>query len=199
MKAKSLLGVYLDCRRARPEWAAGLQQQADMALREFARRGDVKWVSLMTWAGANPRSLGPAVEDLAAPDDPETYSTAIEEACSARSVAVLHALKLNAADDFDHILMMAGRWLDAPTIGYLIDRGAKPNDRADGSSFLLDHTLDAMNSLDKDDVAAATGRPRETCCPCSVFWWIEAQYGRHPRNRPTHSGYSFRGSIRTAR
>jgi hypothetical protein len=30
VKAKSLLGVYLDCRRARPDWAAALQQQADM-------------------------------------------------------------------------------------------------------------------------------------------------------------------------
>jgi len=37
------------------EFASQLQEQADRALRHFCERGDLKWVSLLMWAGADPR------------------------------------------------------------------------------------------------------------------------------------------------
>jgi len=33
-----------------------------MALRQFCNDGNLKWVSLLIWAGANPRSRGPTLE-----------------------------------------------------------------------------------------------------------------------------------------
>jgi hypothetical protein len=63
LKAKTTLGSYLDCRRSRPELATQLQEQADMTLRQSCQVGHLKWVSLLIWAGANPRSRGPALDD----------------------------------------------------------------------------------------------------------------------------------------
>jgi len=39
LRAKTTLGLYLDCRRGRPELAVQLQEQADMALRQFCQDG----------------------------------------------------------------------------------------------------------------------------------------------------------------
>jgi hypothetical protein len=77
LRAKTTIGSYLDCRRIRPDLAEGLQQQADMALRQFAQEGNLKWVSLLMWAGADPRSPGPTVDDS---DDSEWSTTALHEA-----------------------------------------------------------------------------------------------------------------------
>ena len=78
-KVRTALGCYLDCKRSRPELADQLQEQADIALREFAEAGNLKWVSLLLWLGANPRSKGPRPQDLD-DDDPDLYATAFEEA-----------------------------------------------------------------------------------------------------------------------
>jgi hypothetical protein len=58
LRVKSTLGSYLDCRRSRPELASQLQEQADMTLRQFSQEGNLKWVSLLVWVGADPRSRG---------------------------------------------------------------------------------------------------------------------------------------------
>ncbi len=50
------------------------QEQADRALRHFCFEGDLKWVSLLMWAGADPRSAGPMFDDDE--DDPAGYITA---------------------------------------------------------------------------------------------------------------------------
>jgi hypothetical protein len=57
LKAKTTLGSYLDCRRSRPELVDQLQQQLDMALRQFCQEGNLKWVSLLMWAGAAQRPM----------------------------------------------------------------------------------------------------------------------------------------------
>jgi hypothetical protein len=41
-----------------------------MALRQFCQEGNLKWVSLLIWAGANPRSSGPALDDADHINDP---------------------------------------------------------------------------------------------------------------------------------
>ena len=47
-----------------------------MALRQFCQEGNLKWISLLMWAGANPQSRGPALDDVAHIDDPEWHATA---------------------------------------------------------------------------------------------------------------------------
>ena len=67
----------MECKRNHPEYVQELQKQVDLALRYFCDAANEKWVSLMLWAGADPRSPGPAPGD---PDDPEYYTTAFRQA-----------------------------------------------------------------------------------------------------------------------
>ena len=97
LRAKTTLGSYLDCRRNRPDLAEHLQEQADMALRQFCQEGNLKWVSLLMWAGANPRSRGPALDDVEHIEDPEWHTTALHEACASGNVEILKRLKPNSS------------------------------------------------------------------------------------------------------
>lgn len=62
-KIRTSLGPWKECKQKYPHLAAQLQEQADRALRHFCFEGDLKWVSLLLWAGANPRSKGPTLHD----------------------------------------------------------------------------------------------------------------------------------------
>src|SRR5437867_2860844 len=96
-KVRTALRPFLECKRRCPGLASDLQEQADRALRKVAHDGDLKWVSLLMWAGANPRSRGPKVEDEDDGGSDEEaaadYSTALEAACYQANVAVLKRLK----------------------------------------------------------------------------------------------------------
>jgi len=62
-RIRTALGPWRECREKHPEFALQLQEQADRALRHFCERGDLKWVSLLMWAGADPRSIGPTLDE----------------------------------------------------------------------------------------------------------------------------------------
>ena len=138
LRAKTTIGSYLDCGRIRPDLAEGLQRQADMALRQFAQDGNLKWVSLLMWASADPRSSGPTVEDS---DDSEWSTTALHEACGSGNVDVLKRLRPNQRDDLRGMLERAGERANADTLQYLLALGANPNDKPDGGSSALDSCL----------------------------------------------------------
>jgi ankyrin repeat protein len=140
-RVKTTLGSYLDCRRSRPELAPQLQEQLDMALRQFCQDGNLKWVSLMMWAGANPRSRGPVLDDEDRADDPEYHTTALEEACGSRNVELVKRLKPNRADNLSAMLDQAAFYLDRDVIAYLLELGANPNGRADGGSSALESCI----------------------------------------------------------
>ena len=57
-KIRTALRPFLECKQRHPNLAIALQEQADRTLRTFAYDGDLKWVSLLLWAGADPRSRG---------------------------------------------------------------------------------------------------------------------------------------------
>jgi hypothetical protein len=138
LRAKTTIGSYLDCRRSRPDLAVGLQRQADMALRQFAHEGNLKWVSLLMWAGADARSHGPTVEDA---DDPEWSTTALHEASEWGNVAVLKGLRPDRGDDLAGMLERAASRANSATLEYLLALGANPNDKPLGGSSSLDACL----------------------------------------------------------
>src|SRR5437660_7225234 len=55
-RIRTALGAWRECKKNRPEFAGQLQEQADRALRYFCFNEDLTWVSLLKWAGADPRS-----------------------------------------------------------------------------------------------------------------------------------------------
>ena len=145
-RIKAILGIFLDCKRARPDLAAALQEQADMALRQACQDEDLKWVSLLMWLGADPRSKGlptDYLEDKDIADDPTARESALQIACSSRKLAILQRLKPDpAVDNLSELMAAAASIMTTPeTVAYLVKLGANINDKADGGSTVLNACL----------------------------------------------------------
>jgi hypothetical protein len=124
-----------------PEHTEALQEQANIALRHFCSKGDMKWISLMLWLKADPRSMGPSLERDHT-FDPECYTSGLEQAAYAGNVEVLKKLKPDAGrdklEDLLHSAAVSGR---KDAIRYLLEIGVKPNDRPNGGSSALESCL----------------------------------------------------------
>ena len=107
-KIRTALRPWRECKEKYPDLAPQLQEQADRALRHFCFEGDLKWVSLLMWAGADPRSSGPMFDDDE--DDPDGYITALDAATYSKDFQILKRLKPDAKrDDIDTLLTNAAR------------------------------------------------------------------------------------------
>jgi ankyrin repeat protein len=160
LRAKTTLGTYLDLKRQRPELGEGLQAQADMALRQFCHEGQLKWVSLLMWAGADPRSRGPRLEDI---DDPDMDTTAFHEACVAGYPEILRRLKPDPArDDLGKLLEEAAFFARREPMTYLLSIGANPNNKANGGSGALEACLRHLGWADFDRVLHHYGAKYQT-------------------------------------
>lgn len=136
-KVRTALRAFLDCKRMHPEQADALQEQANIALRHFCSKGDLKWISLMLWAKADARSMGPSLEDQYT-YDPECYTSGLQQAAYAGNIEVLKKLKPQAdrdnLEDLLHSAAISGR---KDVLHYLLEIGAKPNNRENGGSSAL--------------------------------------------------------------
>jgi hypothetical protein len=140
-RVRTALRPFADYRRAHPELATQMQEQLDCALRYFCGQGDLKWVSLLMWAGGDPRSRGPCLEKEYT-EDPECYTSALEEACHSENLDVLKRLKPDPSrDNFSELLHSAAIWGRKATLQYLLEIGADPNDRPNGGSSALNTAL----------------------------------------------------------
>jgi ankyrin repeat protein len=140
-KIRTALRPFVDYKAAHPEVAPELQAQADRALRHFAYEADMKWISLMIWAGANPRKRGPTLDDRFA-NEPECHTTALDEACHKGNLEVLKKLKIDPRqDDLAELLHSAALSTSREVIHYLLQLGANPNNKPNGGSSALDRCL----------------------------------------------------------
>jgi ankyrin repeat protein len=140
-KIRTSLRAYVEYRRGHPELATQLQEQVDCALRHFCCGGNLKWVSLLIWAGGDPRSRGPCLYKEYT-DDPECYTSGIEEACHSETVDVLKKLKPDPRrDNLPDLLYAAAISNRQPILHYLLEIGANPNDKPNGGSRALDAVL----------------------------------------------------------
>lgn len=140
-KVRTALRPYVDYKKAHPELAQEMQEQADRALRHFASEGNLKWISLMMWAGADPRSRGPSIDDRYS-DDSECHTTALQAACYKGTLDVLKKLRPDASrDDLSELLRCASLFGSREIVRYLLEMGADPNDKANGGSSSLDGRL----------------------------------------------------------
>jgi hypothetical protein len=140
-KVRTALRPFVDYKRAHPELAGQLQEQLDCALRHFCGEGDLKWVSLLVWAGGDPRSRGPCMEKEYT-EDPECYTSGLEEACHSESLDVLKKLKPEASrDNLSELLHCAATSGRKAVLEYLLGIGANPNDKPNGGSSALETAL----------------------------------------------------------
>ena len=142
---KAALGIFLDCKRARPDLIEELQQQLDTALRQACQDSDLKWVSLLMWLGANPRSKGLATDDLDSTCDFEEgdLQSALQIACGSRVPEILKRLKPDpAVDDLRELMTAAASLYTTPEcVAYLMRLRAEINDKVDGGSTALERCL----------------------------------------------------------
>lgn len=141
-KVRTALRPFMNFKQSHSELGTELQEQLDRALRHFSREGDLKWVSLLLWAGSDPRSMGPSGVDE---DDPESYVSALEQAAAFSHVEILKKFKLNRErDDLSHLLCEASFGQSSDVLLYLLELGPCPNDRANGGSSSLSRCLHFM-------------------------------------------------------
>jgi hypothetical protein len=146
-RIRTALRAFVDYKRAHPELGPQLQEQIDCALRYFCGEGDLKWVCLLLWAGADPRSTGPCLgKDWT--EDLECHTTGLAEACRPESIDILKKLKPDPKrDNFAQLLHDAAMWSRNAALNYLLDLGPDPNDKASGGSSALDVALRNLNFL----------------------------------------------------
>ena len=171
-RIKAALGIFLDCKRARPDLSEELQQQLDSALRQACQDSDLKWVSLLMWLGANPRSKGIATEDLDSTfafEDTDLRS-ALQIACGSRVPEILKRLKPDPeVDDLRELMAAAASWYTTTeSVAYLMRLGANVNDKPDGGSTVLERCLsnfgweEAIREYDSRSVTIPTARLRQS-------------------------------------
>lgn len=128
----------------------GFQEQANIALRFHAKEGNLKWVSLMLWAGADPYVRGSDCDE----PDPECAVSALE-------LAVLHehfdifklkSIRLDPSHAFAHELLRKACFADkADFLNELLKKGFNPNNQKNGGSSLISSLLGDMTwSFDLD-------------------------------------------------
>jgi hypothetical protein len=143
-KIRTALGPWKECKQKYPHLAAQLQEQADRALRHFCFEGDLKWVSLLIWAGANPRSKGPTLHDDNEGDESE-HLTALMAATYPEDLQILKRLKPDRnTDDLESLLLESARLGHVDAVRYLLELGAKPNGKENGGSAALDNCFESF-------------------------------------------------------
>jgi ankyrin repeat protein len=138
-RVRTALAVFKRNRERFP----GFPEQANIALRHHCVAGDLKWVSLLLWAGADPYAPGVHEYDRDPhPDDPG--STALELAALYDHFEVL-GLKQARLDPAHPATTGIVRWAckekGLDLVKRLLDRGWNPNDQANGGSSVIPYLL----------------------------------------------------------
>ena len=141
-RIKPLLGMFLQGRSRFPAW----ELQAAKALCEFVRKRDLKWISLMIWARADPLlRVGPISEDLCGEEDDDYLDSAAEIALIHDDFEIFRMLKISPTPEQAQNLlnsMWSVRGLEV--LELLFEAGADPNALSPDSGSLLHRMLESF-------------------------------------------------------
>lgn len=136
---RGALGVYMRNIRKIPS----LHYQAAMALRHYAEEGNMRWVSLLLWAGVDPRL---EIEDIKY--GPNMPGTALGEAVRSGNLEVVKKIGLDPKkDDLNRYLRNTAGSPKIELVKLLLELGADPNNGGDVSAVAnyVDSLGHAMN------------------------------------------------------
>jgi ankyrin repeat protein len=142
-RIRTALKLYKQCREKMPE----LQEQANIALRCHCKEGNLKWVSLLLWAGADPYKRGT--------DEPDGQLENDDHGLSALGFAALYRhfevfeLKTIRAWPFDEdsveILSYLTKGEGLNVLKRLLEKGLNPNDQLNGGCSAIQSCLNDMS------------------------------------------------------
>ncbi|MBU0991524.1 MAG: hypothetical protein KJ737_03430 [Proteobacteria bacterium] len=166
-KIRTALGVFKRHKDRFPSF----QDQVDMALRHYCKEGNLKWVSLLLWAGADPFVKGPDSPDE--DPDPEEDLCALEYAALYRHFDVFKLKKIKICPDLPiagDLLQNACRADKADFLVELLEKGFKPADQKDHGSSLIQTCIQYLQwsfdydwfSHERNNRDIDSGRSRET-------------------------------------
>lgn len=136
---REFLGIYMGLR----DIVRSARMQAAMALRVHAREGNLKWVSLLLWAGADPRLQVP---DLQSKSPEKLLGTALEEAVINGHEEIVRKIGIDhSRDDPSSLLAQCFLCASPSIVRMLIDAGADFN-KGDGEMNPMQALVTAFES-----------------------------------------------------
>jgi hypothetical protein len=137
-RIKPLLGMFLQNRKCFPEW----EDQAAMALGEFIRKRDLKWIALMIWAKVDPLRKVLQLSNRYGGDPDDDKECAAEIAVHLGNTEIFGMLRI-APTKAQADELMQSVWFDAgrPMIERLVQAGADLNAYDPESGTLLHRML----------------------------------------------------------
>lgn len=141
-KIRPALGLLMRYKDRYPSF----REQANIALRRHCWDGNLKWVSLMLWAGADPYAKGPS--SPGDEPDPEEDHNALELAAlfGHSDIFWLKRLPLDPRrKGADALLRFACHPEKADILGILLEKGFSPKEQEDRGSSLIEAILSGMS------------------------------------------------------
>jgi len=121
------------------------QEQVNIALRYHCKEGNLKWISLMLWAGADPYAKGP--ESPEEDPDPDYDKNALELAAFYEHFDVFKLRKIRLDPGHEHahgLIRMACYNKTADLLKRLLDLSYPVNDQKNGGSSYIELLLNYM-------------------------------------------------------
>lgn len=147
-KIRTVLGVF----KRHKDRFSSFQDQVNMALRHHCMEGDLKWVSLLLWAGADPFARGP--DSPGEDPDPEEDLCALEYAALYKHFDIFKLKRVRISPDHpiaSDLLENACRADKADFLVELLDQGFSPVDQKDHGSSLIQTCIRCLDwSFDYD-------------------------------------------------
>jgi hypothetical protein len=147
-KIRTALGVFKRHKNRFPSF----QDQVNMALRHHCKEGNLKWVSLLLWAGADPFAKVP--DSPGEDPDPEEDLCALEYAALYKHFDIFKLKKIKISPDHpiaSDLLENACRADKADFLVELLDQGFNPAEQKDRGSSLIQACIRCLDwSFDYD-------------------------------------------------
>jgi hypothetical protein len=143
-RIRTALGVYKRCRQRIPE----LQEQADIALRHHCYEGNMKWVSLMLWAGADPFARGGMEPNEVRDEEDDEGLSALGWAALSSHYDVFALKPIRSKLPGPHAAeflryLTEGKGLEV--LKSMLEKGLNPNDQEGGGCSAIGYCLERMS------------------------------------------------------
>lgn len=141
-RIRTALGIFKTYKDRFPSF----QEQVNIALRHHCREGNLKWVSLMLWAGADPYSKGPAYCDEE--PDPENDQNALEIAADYEHFEIFNLKKIRLDPEnpeLKKLLLEACCAKKSEFLEKLLEIGFKPEEYENVGSPLIQALLTRLD------------------------------------------------------